>query len=78
LLGVAEGGAEPPAWAALYERGLAAYRARDFAAAVKCFQEVLPARPADQPAHIMLARSREFLHSPPGTDWEAANAMKVK
>jgi adenylate cyclase len=78
LLGVAEGGAEPPAWAALYERGLAAYRARDFAAAVKCFQEVLLARPADQPAHIMLARSREFLHSPPGTDWEAANAMKVK
>jgi adenylate cyclase len=78
LLGVAEGGAEPPAWAALYERGLAAYRGRDFTAAVKCFQEVLLTRPADQPAHIMLARSREFLHSPPGTDWEAANAMKVK
>jgi adenylate cyclase len=78
LLGVAEGGGEPPAWAALYERGLAAYRARDFAAAVKCFQEVLLARPADQPAHIMLARSREFLHSPPGEDWEAANAMKAK
>jgi adenylate cyclase len=78
LLGVAEGGAEPPAWAALYEHGLTAYRARDFAAAVKCFQGVLLARPADQPAHIMLARSREFLHSPPGKDWEAANAMKVE
>ena len=78
LLGLAEGGAEPPAWAALYERGLAAYRARDFAAAVKCFQEVLLARPGDQPAHVMLARSREFLHSPPGKDWEATNAMKVK
>jgi len=78
LLGVAEGGAEPPAWAALYEHVLAAYRARDFPAAVKGCQEVLLARPADQPAQIMLARSREFLHSAPGTDWEAANAMKVK
>jgi adenylate cyclase len=77
LLGLAEGGAAP-SWAAVYERGLAAYRARDFAAAGNSFQEVLVARPRDQPARIMLARSREFLHSPPGKDWEAANALKVK
>jgi len=77
LLGLAEGGAAP-SWAAVYERGLAAYRARDFAAAGNSFQEVLVARPGDQPARIMRARSREFLHSPPGKDWEAANALKVK
>ena len=78
LLGIAEGAANPPGWAALYERGLAAYRARDFAGAANLFQQVLAARPADEPARILLARCREFLHSPPGKDWEAANAMKVK
>jgi adenylate cyclase len=78
LLGIAEGAANPPVWAALYERGLAAYRARDFAGATNLFQQVLAARPADEPARILLARCREFLHSPPGKDWEAANAMKVK
>jgi adenylate cyclase len=78
LLGVTEGGAKTPGWVALYERGLATYRARDFAGAADLFQQVLAARPADEPARIMLARCCEFLHSPPGKDWEAANAMKVK
>jgi adenylate cyclase len=78
LLGIAAGAAKPPGWAALYERGLAAYRARDFAGAANLFQQVLAARAADEPARILLARCREFLHSPPGKDWEAANAMKVK
>src|SRR4029077_6207882 len=49
LLGIAGGAANPPGWAALYERGLAAYRARDFAGAANLFQQVLAARPADEP-----------------------------
>src|SRR5260221_8354688 len=52
LLDVAEGGATPPAWVALYDRGLAAYRSRDFAAAANFFQQVLDARVSDQPARI--------------------------
>src|SRR5260370_41525353 len=32
----------------------------------------------DQPARLMLARCSEFLSSPPGQDWQATNAMKVK
>ena len=39
LLGVAEGEAMPPAWIALYESGLAAYRSRDFAGAASFFQQ---------------------------------------
>jgi adenylate cyclase len=78
LLGVAENGAEPPRWAALYESALAAYRAQDFARAMSLFRQVLAARGSDHPAEIMLERCRGFLQSPPGKDWEATNAMKVK
>jgi adenylate cyclase len=78
LLGVAENGAELPRWAALYETALAAYRAQDFARAMSLFQQVLAANGSDRPAHIMLERCRAFLQSPPGKDWEATNAMKVK
>jgi adenylate cyclase len=78
LIGVAEGGAEPPGWIALYESGLAAYRARDFAGAIDFFQRVLAARNCDRPARIMIERCNEFIRSPPGSDWEATNAMKTK
>jgi adenylate cyclase len=78
LVGIAEPGAEPPRWVALYESALAAYRARDFARAINLFREVLAAKPSDEPARIMVARCGEFLASPPGEDWEATNAMKVK
>jgi adenylate cyclase len=78
LLGIAENGADAPRWAALYESALAAYRAQDFARAMSLFQQVLAAKGSDHPAEIMLERCRGFLRSPPGKDWEATNAMKVK
>ena len=78
LLDVAERDAKPPSWVALYESGLAAYRARDFAGAMIFFQQLLDARASDQPARILLERCLQFLNSPPGEDWEATNAMKAK
>ena len=78
LLDVAEHGAMLPAWVALYDRGLAAYRSRNFTAATGFFQQVLDAKPSDQPAHMMLERCSQYLKSPPGDDWEATNAMKAK
>ena len=78
LIGMAEDGAEPPGWIALYESGLAAYRARNFAGAIDFFQRVLAVRAADRPARIMIERCNEFIRSPPGDDWEATNAMKAK
>jgi adenylate cyclase len=78
LLDMAERGAMPPAWVALYDAGLAAYRTRNFAVAVSLFQQVLETRPSDQPARIMLGRCSQYLKSPPGEDWEATNAMKAK
>ena len=78
LLDVAENGAMLPGWVALYERGLAAYRSRDFAGAASFFEKVLDARAADQPARIMLERCSQYLKSLPGEDWDATNAMKAK
>jgi adenylate cyclase len=78
LLGIAERGAEPPNWVALYESGLAAYRARNFADAGIFFERVLAARASDQPGRIMLQRCYQFLKSPPGKDWEATSVMKAK
>ena len=78
LLAVAEPGTEPPGWVALYEFGLAAYRARDFDAAVMFFQKLLAVRPHDAPARIMLERCTKFIDCPPDAEWEATNAMKVK
>ena len=73
-----ERGAMPPAWVALYDRGLAAYRSRNFTAATDFFQQVLDARASDQPARIMLERCSQYLKSPPEENWEATNAMKAK
>src|SRR6266481_1024672 len=46
LLDMAERGAMPLAWVALYDAGLAAYRTRNFAVAVSLFQQVLETRPS--------------------------------
>ena len=78
LIGVPEHEAKPPSWVAFYEFGLAAYRARDFAGAATFFRRLLDVRASDQPARIMLERCSQFLKSPPGADWEATSAMKVK
>jgi adenylate cyclase len=78
LLDVAERGATPPAWVALYGCGLAAYRTRNFTAAKSFFQQVLNARASDQPARRMLEKCDRYLKSPPGDDWDATNAMKAK
>ncbi len=78
LLDMAERGAMLPAWVALYNSGLAAYRTRNFAGAIRFFQQVLNARASDQPARVMLERCSQYLKSPPGDDWEATNAMKAK
>jgi adenylate cyclase len=78
LLDVAEPGNAPPAWVALYDSGLAAYRTRNFGGAIGFFQGVLEVRTSDQPARMMIERCTQYLESPPGADWEATNAMQTK
>ena len=78
LLDLAEPAAAPPHWVALYESGLAAYRARDFTGAANYFAQVLGEREDDAPARTMLDRCRTYIDRPPDADWKAINAMTMK
>jgi adenylate cyclase len=58
-----------------YARGLALFRARDFAGAVTMF-----ARTAshDPPSAVFLARAQAFVDRPPGADWGPIHALDEK
>jgi adenylate cyclase len=56
--------------AALSEAALSAYAARDFAAAIASWQEVLALRPDDRAAQVMIERAQSYVHAPPPADWQ--------
>jgi adenylate cyclase len=78
LLGMAEeGGSE--AWVAVYEQGLAQYRARQWSKAIAAFERVSALRPAgDAPSAMLRERCRHFLTDPPPGDWQAVTVMGTK
>lgn len=66
--------ARAAAWQPLLDRfaaGLAAYRARDWAAAATAFEAALALRPDDGPAAYYLRRCRELAANPPPAGWQA-------
>ena len=70
VLGPAE---SAPRWAELIEHfheGLAAYRRRDWEAAIAAFARALRVRPDDGPSVLYMRRAQEFLRQPPPPDWE--------
>lgn len=60
--------------AAAFERGLAAYRARDWDAAEAAFRGL----PADPAAGVYLARLAAFRQAPPPDGWDGVFELKVK
>jgi adenylate cyclase len=58
-----------------YEKGLARYRARDFAAAAEQFAFVAG---NDPPSALFLERARQLVQQPPGPDWEPVSAQAQK
>lgn len=78
LIADASAEASPPDWTALYEAGLAAYRARDFSAAIGFFQKLLTLRESDGAARFMIGRCRALIEAPPGDDWKAVTEMSSK
>jgi len=54
---------------ALHEQGFDRYVAGDWDAALRCFQQVLDARPEDRPAALLAERCRRFGLAPPSA-WE--------
>jgi adenylate cyclase len=77
LIGLAEDGPVPE-WIAVYERGLQAYRARDFAGAITHFQATIELRGEDSAARVMIERCQGFLQQPPPEDWCGTTVLGMK
>jgi class 3 adenylate cyclase/CHASE2 domain-containing sensor protein len=61
-----------------FEKGLAAYRGRDFELAQQYFQAVTEIDPVDGPAHLYLDRCRDFIADPPPAEWDGVERRQVK
>ena len=77
LLGMAGESDAKPDWAVSYEAGLAAFRARDFTAAIAAFEHVLKTRD-DAASSAMLERCRQQLENPAGEDWDGTTVARTK
>lgn len=77
LLGVLPAPPDQVERAALYARGLAAYRGRDFAAAEALFAD-LADRLGDGPGRVFRDRCREYQEDPPPADWDGVEVRKTK
>jgi adenylate cyclase len=63
------------AHAEAYSQGLARWRTRDFAGAVKSF---VSAADADLPSALFMERAKTMSLNPPGEDWEPVNTLEGK
>ncbi|MBI3893722.1 MAG: GAF domain-containing protein [Candidatus Wallbacteria bacterium] len=61
-----------------YAKGLAAYRAHDFAGAIQAFRRALEVVPEDGPSSVMLERAAAYAKAPPSPDWDGVYSVKVK
>jgi len=63
---------------ASYESGLAAFRARDFTAAIGAFENVLKIRNDDTASSAMIERCRQQLEHPAGEHWDGTTVARTK
>jgi adenylate cyclase len=77
LLGMAAEFDAKPDWVVSYEAGLAAFRARDFKAAIAAFENVLEIRD-DVASSAMIERCRQQLENPAGEDWDGTTVARTK
>ncbi len=67
-----------PDWVKSYEAGLAAWRARDFTAAISAFETVLDIRPHDTASLVMIERCKQQIENPAGEDWDGTTVARTK
>jgi len=77
LLGMSAEVDGKPDWAVSYEKGLAAFRARDCKAAIAAFENVLQTRD-DAASSAMIERCRQQLENPAGEDWDGTTVARTK
>ena len=68
---------EEKAWA-IHNRGMEHYYRRDFVGAAKHFSGVLNLLPGDFISAILLKRCKIYASSPPPSDWDGVEVMRVK
>lgn len=79
LLGLAGDSEQPdPELIGHFERGLAAYRRRDFELASREFAAGARVHPDDAPTALYLSRSQEYMISPPPDSWDAVERSLSK
>jgi adenylate cyclase len=61
-----------------YEAGLECYQRRDWATAIRHFDDALEAVPSDQPSQIFIDRCRYYSESPPPENWNGIWIMADK
>jgi adenylate cyclase len=62
----------------MFQRGLAAYRDRQWDQAIARFQEVLAAYPDDAPSQVFLERCHTYQNDPPPEGWNGVFVMTTK
>jgi adenylate cyclase len=61
-----------------YERGLAAFRNRDFELALQYFRAALELDEHDGPSALYVSRCEEYMIDPPPADWDFVERRLVK
>jgi len=61
-----------------FQKGLAAYKMRQWQTAITHFQDVLALRREDMVAHLYIQRSLFFIDEPPPGDWNGVFVMTRK
>jgi adenylate cyclase len=72
---------EAPRYADLlarFEAALAAYRRREWDAAIESFEALLARYPDDGPSHELLKRAHEYRREGPAANWDGVYVMKTK
>lgn len=59
-------------------RGLAHYKIREFDQALACFRKAQESVPEDGPSRVYLARTMEFLETPPPPEWNGVHTLGSK
>src|SRR6185295_2637207 len=78
LLGMAGEVDGAPDWVASYEAGLAAWRARDFSAAIGAFERARELRSGDAASAAMIERCRQQLENPSDEAWDGTTIARSK
>ncbi|OGJ50141.1 hypothetical protein A2335_04550, partial [Candidatus Peregrinibacteria bacterium RIFOXYB2_FULL_32_7] len=75
-----KGGLPEPAILAIqnFEKGFEYYQQKNFIEAQNYFNQVLTARPNDDPSKVFLARCQAFSQTPPLENWDGVWTYKVK